>query len=107
MNVIHLKKGFSPRIVGAASRQLRLLDAPGHVGMVPEPIPFIKPRLLVEVDDDVSVGSPLFEDKRNPGIKFLSPGSGKIASINFGPRRIIREIVINLFQLKSLIFCLS
>ncbi|MBC2710809.1 MAG: 4Fe-4S dicluster domain-containing protein [Desulfosarcina sp.] len=96
MNAIHLKKGFSPRIAGAPARQLRQLDAPRHVGMVPEHIPFIKPRLLVEEGDSVAIGSPLFEDKRNIRIRFLSPGGGQVARIVFGPRRIIRQIVIAL-----------
>lgn len=96
MNVIHLKKGFSPRVAGAVSRQLRLLDAPGHVGMVPEHIPFIKPRLLVEEGDAVALGTPLFTDKRDTRIRFLSPGGGRVARIEFGPRRVIRQIVITL-----------
>lgn len=96
MNAIRLKKGFSPRISGAPSRKLRLLDAPRHVGMVPERIPFVKPRLLVEEGDPVAIGSPLFEDKRNPRIRFLSPGGGQVTRILFGPRRIIRQIVITL-----------
>ncbi|MFO7714599.1 4Fe-4S dicluster domain-containing protein [Desulfosarcina sp.] len=94
MHTIHLKKGFSPRIAGLPERQLRLLDLPRHVGMAPAQIPFVKPRLLVEEGDSVSIGSPLFEDKRNPRIRFLSPGGGRITRIAFGPRRVIHQIVI-------------
>jgi Na+-transporting NADH:ubiquinone oxidoreductase subunit A len=96
MNAIHLKKGFSPPIAGAPSRQLRLLDAPRHVGMVPEHIPFIKPRLLIQEGDPVAIGSPLFEDKRDTRIRFLSPGGGQVTRIVFGPRRVIRQIIIAL-----------
>ena len=96
MNAIHLKKGFSLRITGAPVQQLHLLDTPRHVGMVPEQIPFIKPRLLVNEGDSVAIGTPLFEDKRNTRIRFLSPGGGQVTRIVFGPRRIIREIIIAL-----------
>ncbi len=96
MNVIHLKKGFSPRIAGAPARQLRRLDVSRHVGMVPEHIPFVKPRLLVGEGDSVAIGTPLFEDKRDPRIRFLSPGGGRVTRIAFGPRRIIRQIVVSL-----------
>ena len=96
MNAIHLKKGASLRIAGSPARQLRLLDAPRHVGMAPEHIPFIKPRLLVEEGDSVAIGTPLFEDKRNTRIRFLSPGGGQVTRIVFGPRRIIRQIIIAL-----------
>jgi Na+-transporting NADH:ubiquinone oxidoreductase subunit A len=96
MNSIHLKKGLSPKIAGAPSQHIRMLDTPRHVGMVPERIPFIKPRLLVEENDVVSIGSPLFEDKRNPRIRFVSPGGGQVTRIAFGPRRIIQNIIITL-----------
>ena len=96
MNAIHLKKGFSIRIAGTPERHLHRLDTPDHVGMVPEQIPFVKPRLLVEEGDSVSIGTPLFEDKRNTRIRFLSPGGGRVKRIVFGPRRIIRQIVIAL-----------
>jgi Na+-transporting NADH:ubiquinone oxidoreductase subunit A len=96
MNVIHLKKGYSPRIAGVPASQLQSLDPPPHVGMTPEKIPFIKPRLLVEEGDHVAIGTPLFEDKRNPRIRFPSPGGGRITRIVFGPRRVIRRIEITL-----------
>lgn len=96
MNVRHLKKGLSLRIAGSPDRKLRELDPPRHVGMVPEQIPFVKPRLLVEEDDAVAVGTPLFEDKRNPRIRFLSPGGGRVTRIVFGRRRVIRQIFIGL-----------
>jgi Na+-transporting NADH:ubiquinone oxidoreductase subunit A len=94
MNTIQLKKGFSIPIAGTPTRQLHMLDPPRHVGMVPEKIPFVKPRLLVEEGDPVSIGTPLFEDKRNTRIRFLSPGGGQVARIVFGARRIIRQIII-------------
>ena len=96
MNVIQLKRGYSPRIAGGPSRRLDPLDPPDHVGMVPEKIPFVKPRLLVEEGQVVAIGSPLFEDKRNTRIHFPSPGGGRITRIEFGPRRVIRRIEIAL-----------
>lgn len=96
MNVIRLKKGFAPRITGIPGRQLRQLDTPRRVGMVPERIPFVKPRLLVEEGASVAIGTPIFEDKRNARIRFLSPGGGRVARIEFGPRRVIRQIIIAL-----------
>ncbi|MCP4104042.1 MAG: Na(+)-translocating NADH-quinone reductase subunit A [Desulfobacteraceae bacterium] len=98
---ISIKKGLGLNIEGKPSDELEESGKPVHVAVLPEKIPFIKPRLLIEVNDDVSVGSPLFEDKRNPDIKFLSPGAGKIADINFGPRRVIREIVIKLSDVET------
>ncbi|BBO77320.1 Na(+)-translocating NADH-quinone reductase subunit A [Desulfosarcina widdelii] len=96
MKTIHLKKGFSLRIAGKPGRELRQLEQPRQVGLVPERIPFIKPRLLVEEGSPVAVGTPLFEDKRDTRIRFPSPGGGRVTRIAFGPRRVIQKIVIDL-----------
>ena len=96
MNAIRLKKGFKPKISGTPDTQLRKTDTPEFVGLVPDRIPFIKPRLLVEEGDSVAIGSPLFEDKRDPRIRFASPGGGIVSRIVFGLRRVILEIVITL-----------
>jgi Na+-transporting NADH:ubiquinone oxidoreductase subunit A len=66
------------------------------VALLPQQIRFIKPRLKVKVGDRVKVGTALIEDKRNPEIRFLSPGGGAITEINLGPRRVIEEMVIAL-----------
>jgi len=93
---IKIKKGCFLNIGGKPSPDSEELGKPLRVAMLPEKIPFIKPRLLVKPNYTVKIGSPLFEDKRQPVIRFLSPGAGKVKEINFGPRRIVREIVIEL-----------
>ncbi len=93
---IKVKKGYDLNIEGNPSLELEELEKPTHLAVTPERIPFIKPRLLVKEGDMVKLGSVLFEDKRNTDIKFLSPGGGEISGINFGPRRVIQEIVIKL-----------
>ena len=93
---IKVKKGFDLNIEGKPSQELEERSAPTSVAYLPERIPYIKPRLRVRVGDEVKLGSVLFEDKRNAEIKFRSPGGGKVKAINFGPRRVIQEIVIDL-----------
>ena len=91
-----VKKGFRLSISGEPSHNIEELKKPDRVALLPAKIPFVKPRLKVRVGDPVNVGTPLFEDKRNPDVIFLSPGGGKITEINFGARRAIEEIVIAL-----------
>lgn len=93
---ISVKKGHTLNIVGQPGSEIEQLGKPPKIGVLPERIPFIKPRLRVGVGDRVSIGSPLFEDKRNPEIIFCSPGAGSIAAVNYGKRRAIQEIVIHL-----------
>lgn len=56
----------------------------------------LKPRMLVQVGDRVKLGQPLFTDKANPGVNFTSPGSGIVAAVNRGERRILQSVVVNL-----------
>ncbi len=96
MILLNIKKGFDLKIEGIPLPELSELYKPSFVAFLPAIIPFIKPKLLVKEGDRVRIGSTLFFDKRNPDIKFLSPGSGKIEKINYGSRRVIKEIVIKL-----------
>ncbi len=93
---VTVKKGYQVKVAGVPSTDLAVLERPSHVAVLPERIPFVKPRLNVKVGDSVQRGSPLFEDKRNPDIRFLSPGGGSIEAVHLGPRRVIREVVIRL-----------
>jgi Na+-transporting NADH:ubiquinone oxidoreductase subunit A len=38
----------------------------------------------------------LFEDKKNPGVLYASPGSGKVAAVNRGAKRAFQSVVIEL-----------
>lgn len=98
MKKIRNRKGYDLNISGAPSDALATLSVPATVAALPERIPFIKPRLRVKTGDPVQVGSILYEDKTDPRIVFASPGGGVVGDIVFGPRRVIREIVIALDQ---------
>lgn len=89
-----IKKGYTVPIKGSAKPEI--VDGPHlpFVGISPTDFKGVKPRLKVKVDDNVKVGSPLFIDKKNPDVVFASPASGRITAINYGPRRVIEEILI-------------
>lgn len=93
---VSVKKGHDLKIAGKPSHTLNELDRPETVAVLPEHIPFVKPRLKVETGQKVKIGTPLFEDKRDTSLVFPSPGSGEIQRITYGKRRVIREIVIQL-----------
>lgn len=56
----------------------------------------LKASLDVNVGDAVSLGQVLFTDKKNPGVKFTSPASGVVESINRGNRRVLQSVVIKI-----------
>jgi len=62
---VRLKKGFSLKVAGAPSLELKEIEKPSYVAVLPDKIPFVKPRLKVGMGDSVKVGSVLYEDKRN------------------------------------------
>jgi Na+-transporting NADH:ubiquinone oxidoreductase subunit A len=96
MKTIALKKGLDVPIDGAPlqevddareSRQVALLGR-DYVGM--------KPQFEVAVGDAVKLGQLLFTDKKTPGVRFTSPGTGRVAAINRGERRVFLSVVIEL-----------
>jgi len=101
MITINIDKGYNLNLSDKPSLKLDTHEKPAHVAAVPERIPFIKPKLKVDIGDNVKIGSVLFIDKKRPDLKFLSPGGGKIAAINYGHRRVIKEIVIKLSRKES------
>jgi Na+-transporting NADH:ubiquinone oxidoreductase subunit A len=103
MSTIRVRKGFNLKIAGLPAAALQQADPPTRVALLPEHLPFVKPRLKVEKGDRVAVGSALIEDKRNTDIQCLSPGGGTIADIRFGPRRVIQEIVIQLDETEKVL----
>ena len=90
----NLKKGHNLKIAGGPAKVLSATITADKVYLHPKDFTGIKPKLLVKRDDVVSVGSPIYFDKLNPNVKFVSPISGVITEIQFGERRVIERIVI-------------
>jgi Na+-transporting NADH:ubiquinone oxidoreductase subunit A len=84
------------KIAGRPEHFVDRAPEPETVASAPERIPLLKARLLKSKGDRVNIGTPLCEDKQNTDIVFAAPGAGKIADVVYGPRRVIREIVIRL-----------
>ncbi|MBI9084764.1 MAG: 4Fe-4S dicluster domain-containing protein [Desulfobacterales bacterium] len=101
MTLLRIKNGYDLNISGAPTEALEVLASPERVAVLPAKIPFIKPKPTVAAGDAVRRGSVLFVDKRNPRIRFLSPGGGRVADIRFGPRRAIEAIVVVLSPTES------
>jgi len=96
MKTIRIKKSVRFNLAGRPSVRVEDRFGVGNVAMVCDGIPFIKPRLLVEINDRIRIGTPLFEDKTRSELKFVSPGGGTVTEVNYGPRRVLESIVINI-----------
>ncbi len=93
---ISVKNGYQLPVEGEPSTEVDRLPPPIRVGVHPDAIPFVKPRLMVKAGEPVSIGSVLFVDKTRPDIPFLSPGGGTVEEIVYGPRRSLHTMVIRL-----------
>ncbi|MGZ9032733.1 MAG: hypothetical protein ACXW2G_15285, partial [Burkholderiaceae bacterium] len=56
----------------------------------------LKPTMLVGPGDSVTLGQPLFEDKKNPGVRTTAPGAGRVIELHRGERRALISVVIEL-----------
>ena len=93
---LHLRKGYDLRLSGKPLPDVVDLPPPSHVAAVAGRLRFVKPRLAVKVGDRVKIGSLLFADKTRPEVQFRSPGGGVVGALNFGPRRRLLEVVVEL-----------
>jgi Na+-transporting NADH:ubiquinone oxidoreductase subunit A len=91
---IKLKKGFDIRLEGLAAKNLAGPVSPVKYGVKPVDFPGLIPKLDVRPGDEVKAGTPLFHDKLRPEIRFTSPVSGKVLSVERGDRRKVLEVVI-------------
>lgn len=105
MNTIVLKKGLDIPIAGRPNQQIRDGNAVGHVALLGDDYVGMKPTMLVQPGDRVRTGQPLFEDKKNPGVIFTSPGCGVVYDINRGAKRKFEALIITLEGDDVVSFC--
>ena len=94
--LIKLKKGLALPIAGAPAptiedgptiTQVAVLG-PDYIGM--------RPTMAVQEGDAVKLGQVLFTDKKTPGVRYTSPGCGKVAAVNRGAKRALMSVVVEL-----------
>jgi Na+-transporting NADH:ubiquinone oxidoreductase subunit A len=96
MENITILKGFKTALGGMPDLSCVRIPEPETIAVPAMDIPYIRPKLLVKETEPVKTGTPLFCDKRNNNILYVSPGTGIIKQIVFGERRRLKEVVIAL-----------
>lgn len=94
VRMINIKKGLDLPIEGAPQQVIHDGVAVKRVAVLGEEFIGMRPTMHVRVDDQVKKGQVLFEDKKNPGVKFTAPASGVVKEINRGAKRVLQSIVI-------------
>jgi Na+-transporting NADH:ubiquinone oxidoreductase subunit A len=96
MAVHVIRKGLDLPITGAPEQRIEPAPQVARVGILARDYPFMKPRMHVAVGDRVKRGQLLFEDRKTEGVRFTSPGAGKVLAVNRGERRALQSVVIEL-----------
>ncbi|NCW09941.1 MAG: Na(+)-translocating NADH-quinone reductase subunit A, partial [Gammaproteobacteria bacterium] len=94
--MIEIKTGLDLPIKGSPKQEIGEGNAIKRVAVIGSDYPGMKPTMLVQEGDQVKLGQPLFADKKNDGVQFTAPGSGKVIEINRGERRVFQSVVIEL-----------
>ncbi|MCE8522736.1 Na(+)-translocating NADH-quinone reductase subunit A [Ruegeria pomeroyi] len=94
MRRVETKKGLNIPIAGAPSSQIDTAQTTRFVALLGGDYVGLEPKMLVREGEEVAVGQPLFQQKRDPAIKFVAPAGGTVVQINRGERRVLKSVVI-------------
>ncbi len=91
----NLKKGFNINLDGNAIEEIGSEFKSNSFAIKPTDfINITRPKLLVDVGDDVKAGTPVVYDKLSENIMYCSPVSGEVIDIIRGDKRKLEEIRI-------------
>jgi len=93
--MITIKKGLDVPVVGSPQQVIHDGPAIKTVATLGEEFVGMRPTMFVKTGDRVQKGQVLFEDKKNPGVKFTAQASGVVKEINRGEKRVLQSVVID------------
>lgn len=102
--MIKIKKGLDLPIDGAPDQTVHPGPAVSKVAILGEEYIGMRPTMHVQVGDKVKKGDMLFEDKKNPGVKFVAPAAGEVIEVNRGARRVLQSVVIKVAGDEEVVF---
>src|SRR5690606_19087061 len=94
--MIKITRGLDLPIAGAPVQQVETVRRARTGALLGRDDGGMKPTMMAKEGERVKLGQPLFEDKKNPGVIFTSPGTGTVRQINRGERRVFLSLVIEL-----------
>jgi Na+-transporting NADH:ubiquinone oxidoreductase subunit A len=91
---IKIKKGLTIRLKGEADKTLSNAPRSRTFAIKPSNFHLITPKMVVKEGAKIEAGDTLFYSKQNEEIKFVSPVSGILSTIERGAKRVITNILI-------------
>ncbi len=92
--IVKIRRGVNIKLEGVAEKTTAQTSAPSSFALKPTDFQGVVPKMLVKEGVEVKVGTPIFFNKADERIKFVSPVDGEIAEIVRGAKRKILEIRI-------------
>lgn len=92
--LIKIKRGLDIQIGGKAKEITGEKLISNEIALIPDYYHGIIPKMIVKEGEKLKAGTPVFYDKNQPSVYFVSPVSGKLKAVNRGERRKIMSIVI-------------
>jgi len=102
--MITIKKGLDLPIAGTPSQVINDGKSITKVALLGEEYVGMRPTMHARVGDEVKKGQVLFADKKNPGVVFTSPASGKVIEVNRGAKRVLQSLVIEVVGNEQITF---
>jgi Na+-transporting NADH:ubiquinone oxidoreductase subunit A len=102
--MIKIKKGLDLPLLGAPQQSIQDGNSVTRVAILGEEYIGMRPTMHVQQGDMVKKGQLLFEDKKNPGVKFTAPAAGEVVEVNRGAKRVLQSVVIRLKGDESEVF---
>lgn len=93
-NDIKIKKGLDIKLKGEAEKSTETAIVSNFYSIRPEDFHGVTPKLILKEGARVTAGEPIFFDKNDESVKFVSPVSGEIIDIPRGEKRKILAIKI-------------
>lgn len=94
--MFRIKKGLDIPITGDPRQEISQGPAVSSVALVGDDYIGMKPTMEVQEGQAVKLGQVLFTDKKNPGVRYTSPGSGRVTAVNRGAKRAFQSVVVEL-----------
>ena len=91
---VKIRKGANIKLDGVAEKSTTETSMPSSFAIKPTDFHGLVPKLLLKEGAEVKAGTPIFYDKSDERIKYVSPVSGEIAEIVRGAKRRIIEVRI-------------
>ena len=100
---VKIKQGFDLPMQGKPNQSIDQVRRSSRVAVLGRDFIGLRPHMKIKEGDRVRAAQPLFENKKN-GLLHTSPASGKVISINRGPRRSLLSIEIEVDDDEALTF---